>query len=155
MARIRKSMEEKDKGFTLVELLVVMIIVGILAAIAIPVFLNQRKKAADTAAKSDVSTLGKELATYYVDNLGTAPTIAVASGQYSFGTGAGSELGPASDNITAVSQGVNNATTGDTWCVQVTYANGTDTTIAYGSTSGLGELGSTCGATTGLVTVTP
>src|SRR3712207_4499873 len=70
IARIQKSMQEKDKGFTLIELLVVMIIIGILAAIAIPVFLNQRKKAVETAAKSDVSTIGKEIAAYYVDGTG-------------------------------------------------------------------------------------
>ena len=73
LARIRKSMEEKDEGFTLIELLVVIIIIGILAAIAIPVFLNQRKKAQDTAAKADVSTIGKEIATYYVDGTSAAP----------------------------------------------------------------------------------
>ena len=54
-----------------------MIIIGILAAIAIPVFLSQRKKAQDAAAKADVSTIGKEIATYYVD--GTAPPGAMAS----------------------------------------------------------------------------
>src|SRR5450830_1793772 len=72
IARIRKSMEEKDQGFTLIELLVVMIIIGILAAIAIPVFLNQRAKARDTSTKADISTIGKELATYYVEPSATA-----------------------------------------------------------------------------------
>jgi len=67
LARIRKSQEKRDAGFTLIELLVVMIIIGILAAIAIPVFLNQRKKARETSAKADVSTIGKEMAAYYVD----------------------------------------------------------------------------------------
>ena len=79
IARIHKSMQEKDKGFTLIELLVVMIIIGILAAIAIPVFLNQRKKAAETSAKADVSTIGKEAAAYYVDGLGTL-SIATTAG---------------------------------------------------------------------------
>src|SRR3954468_17657817 len=70
LARMRKAQEEREGGFSLIELLVVMIIIGILAAIAIPIFLNQRKKAQDSAAKADVSTIGKEIATYYVDNNG-------------------------------------------------------------------------------------
>jgi len=68
MARIRKAMEEKDQGFTLIELLVVMIIIGILAAIAIPVFLNQRQKAVDSAMKSDLRTVAQAEETQFVDN---------------------------------------------------------------------------------------
>ena len=64
LARIRKAMDEKDEGFTLIELLVVIIIIGILAAIAIPVFLNQRKKGYDASEKSDLRTVANEMETY-------------------------------------------------------------------------------------------
>ena len=151
MARIRKSMNEKDKGFTLIELLVVMIIIGILAAIAIPVFLNQRKKAVDTAAKSDVSVLGKEMATFYVDGTTKAPAITVdtATKKYTWDS---EPLGPSSNGVTDVSQGFTAASGTDPikWCVAVEYAGGTEESVAFGSDSGLGKLGSLC-ATDGTV----
>ncbi|OJV80283.1 MAG: hypothetical protein BGO37_02600 [Cellulomonas sp. 73-92] len=66
-------------GFALIELLVVMIIVAVLAAIAIPIFLSQRQKAAETAAKSDVANVGREVVSYYVD--GSLPLVASSAGE--------------------------------------------------------------------------
>ena len=68
LARIRKAREEREGGFTLIELLVVIIIIGILAAIAIPVFLNQRKKGYDAQAKSDARNAATAEETYLTDN---------------------------------------------------------------------------------------
>jgi type IV pilus assembly protein PilA len=59
---------QSEKGFTLIELLVVILIIGILAAIALPAFLNQREKAQDTEAKSNVRTAQTAMETYYTDN---------------------------------------------------------------------------------------
>jgi type IV pilus assembly protein PilA len=67
--KLRRRAEE-EKGFTLIELLVVILIIGILAAIAIPSFLNQRGKASDAGAKSQVKTMQTAIETYATDHNG-------------------------------------------------------------------------------------
>jgi type IV pilus assembly protein PilA len=62
---------QSESGFTLVELLVVMLIIGLLAAIAIPAFFNQRNKANDASAKESVRTAQTALETYSTDNGGS------------------------------------------------------------------------------------
>src|SRR4051794_20471017 len=135
LARIRKAMDEKDQGFTLIELLVVMIIIGILAAIAIPVFLNQRKKARDTSTKADVSTVGKEIATYYVDGAGDLALAQAGPGKPITITDAGGTL----VTTVKVSNGTEfvlekagaNPTQDSTWCVELKNAAGDKVTYNY------------------------
>ena len=62
------KLRNDEQGFTLIELLVVILIIGILAAIALPAFLNQREKAQDSTAKSDVRTAQTAMETFYTDN---------------------------------------------------------------------------------------
>src|SRR3954453_17864847 len=54
LTELREKRENGDKGFALIELLVVVVIIGILIAIAIPLYLNYRKGATDKATQSDV-----------------------------------------------------------------------------------------------------
>ena len=67
LARLHKLQEEREGGFTLIELLVVIIIIGILAAIAIPIFLQQRNKGYDSAAKSDLKGMQIAEESYLTD----------------------------------------------------------------------------------------
>src|SRR3954466_15721071 len=70
--RLVPPSSDREEGFTLIELLVVIIIIGILAAIAIPVFMNQRKRGYDAAAKSDLRNLANFEEIYLVDHSGYA-----------------------------------------------------------------------------------
>ena len=57
-----------EKGFTLVELMIVIVIVGILSGVALPNFLSQSTKAKGTEAKSQISAILKSAASMYSES---------------------------------------------------------------------------------------
>src|SRR5210317_833943 len=60
-----QKLRGNSKGFTLIELMIVIAIIGILAAIAIPNFISYRNKAYCSAAESDANNIAAALADYY------------------------------------------------------------------------------------------
>jgi type IV pilus assembly protein PilA len=63
-----KSRRDAEEGFTLIELMVVVLIIAILIAIAIPTFLGARQRAQDRAAQSDLRNGLTAEKTFYTDS---------------------------------------------------------------------------------------
>jgi type IV pilus assembly protein PilA len=103
---------QSESGFTLVELLVVMLILGLLAAIAIPAFFNQRDKARDAEAKSTAKTAQTAMETYATDHNG------------SYATATEALLGQIEPTLDLAAIDLNPAPTANSYSIDVTSASG-------------------------------
>lgn len=64
---LKKLRNTNEKGFTLIELMIVIAIIGILAAIAIPNFISYRNQGYCSAAERDAASVAAALGNYYSD----------------------------------------------------------------------------------------
>lgn len=70
---MRKTNQKDQKGFTIIELLVVIVIIGILVALALPQLFAAQARGRDTDRKNDLKNVSQQLETYYNDT-GSYPT---------------------------------------------------------------------------------
>jgi type IV pilus assembly protein PilA len=112
-------MNKMQKGFTLIELMIVVAIIGILAAIAVPAYQTYTKKAKFTEVVSAVAPFKLGLETCFQDNgtlaaascangIGGVPAVTVASGaadKVLAGSGAVTANGPLTATITMTATG--------------------------------------------------
>jgi type IV pilus assembly protein PilA len=68
LRKLREGTHGGQEGFSLIELLVVILIIGVLAAIALPAFLGQREKGQDASAKSAARNLVSGMESFYASN---------------------------------------------------------------------------------------
>jgi type IV pilus assembly protein PilA len=73
MTDLRPHRQDQDKGFTLIELMVVVLIIAILLAIAIPTFLGAQNKAKDRSAQSSARNALTNAKTIYADSSSYVP----------------------------------------------------------------------------------
>ena len=98
---LKMNKMKNQKGFTLIELMIVIAIIGILAAIAIPQFSAYRKRSYNAAAQSDLRNAATAQEAYYVDAARYCSTVTILVGTYGLYTSAKVKFNSVAGDVTS------------------------------------------------------
>jgi type IV pilus assembly protein PilA len=103
--------KKNQKGFTLIELMIVIAIIGILAAIAIPNFIEYRNKSYCSRAESDANSISAALADYFAIPTHTALPVGLVSAVFPNMALSGTNTGSIGGTVTAIVVSVTDVST--------------------------------------------
>jgi type IV pilus assembly protein PilA len=84
---VKVSNRRARRGFSLVELLAVVLILAVLAGVAVPVYLNQRTRAANRACQANIAAISKAASLYLVQSGSYPATVSAMVGAQEGGLG--------------------------------------------------------------------
>lgn len=116
---LTKLTNKNEKGFTLIELMIVIAIIGILAAIAIPQFSAYRTRSYNSAAQADLRNAATAQEAYQVDNQTYCQTI-------------GTLVGATYGLYTSANVSLSAAATAQTYTITASHSKGDATFVLHG-----------------------
>jgi prepilin-type N-terminal cleavage/methylation domain-containing protein len=110
---MKNTMKTKESGFTLIELMIVVAIIGILAAVALPKFAASIERSREAATRGNLNTMRSSISMYYGDYEGVYPAYLNTQVEYPFSKYISDHIPPVKATHSGIGIGTAESPSGD------------------------------------------